>query len=328
MHKEGDFLEYKDYYKILGVSGEASQDEIKKAYRKLAKQYHPDANKNDPAAEKRFKEISEAYEVLKDPEKRKKYDAFGSNFDFQNGMNFDPSQFGWRTRTYSTGSGGFSDFFNMFFGDGGIDLDEILAGFQTRSRPFGSTGTGSFHSFDGEMGFGIQDTEMEIEVGLEEAYHGTSRTISVRTQRGISRKLKVKIPAGVLEGDKIRLRGQGSHGGDLNITVKIKNEVGIRLEGLDIIKELPLAPGEAALGEKIPVKTLKGLNIALRLPSGISSGQKLRIPGKGYRDRNGYSGDFYVEIKIVMPKKITLQEKELYKKLRDISQWEPRRGQV
>jgi len=320
-------LEYKDYYKILGVSREATQDEIKRAYRKLAKQYHPDANKNDPVAEKRFKEISEAYEVLKDPEKRKKYDAFGS-YNFQNGMNFDPSQFGWRTKTYSTGSSGFSDFFEMFFGDGGIDLDEILAGFRVGRGPFGTAGTGSFHSFDEGMGFGVQDTDMEVEIGLEEAYQGTSRTINVRTHRGVSRKIRVKIPAGVQEGDKIRLRGQGVNGGDLNIIVKIKKEPGIRLEGLDVIKEVPVAPWEAALGEKITVRTLDGQNIALRLPSGISSGQKLRIPGKGYRDRNGNSGDFYVAVKIVMPKEITLKEKELYQELKDISQWDPRREQV
>jgi len=315
-------LEYKDYYKILGVSKNASQDEIKKAYRELAKKYHPDANKNDPAAEKRFKEISEAYEVLKDPEKRKKYDAFGSNYNFQNGMNFDPSQYGWRTRSYSSGSSGFSDFFDMFFGDGGIDLDEIFAGFRRNRGPF------TFHSFNEGMGPSAQDTELEIEVGIEEAYQGTSRTISVQTQSGISRKLKVKIPAGVMEGDKIRLKGQGTYGGDLNITVRIKNEDGIKLDGLNIIKEIPVAPWEAALGEKVQVQTLDGQSIALKLPPGISSGQKLRIQGKGYRDRNGHRGDFFVMIKVVLPKKITPQEKELYMKLRDIAQWNPRRGQA
>jgi curved DNA-binding protein len=216
----------------------------------------------------------------------------------------------------------------MFFGDGGIDFDEIFAGFQSRRKPFGSTGKTTFHSFDGGMGSRVQDTDLEIEVGLEEAYRGTSRTISVRTQGGVSRKIKVKIPAGVLEGDKIRLRGQGTHGGDLNITVRIKSEAGIKLEGLDIIKEVPVAPWEAALGEKVQVKTLDGQSIALQLPAGISSGQKLRISGKGYRDRNGYSGDFYFAIKIVMPKKITNQEKELYMKLKDITQWDPRRDQV
>lgn len=321
---EGDILEYKDYYKILGVSKDASQEEIKKAYRKLAKKYHPDANKNNPDAEKRFKEISEAYEVLKDPEKRKKYDTFGSNFNFQNGMNFDPSQFGWRTRNYTSGASGFSDFFDMFFGEGGIDLDEILTGFQFRRNPFGSAGT-SFHSFDGGMGSMVRDSEMEIEIGLKEAYQGTSRTISVKAQGGVVRKIKVKIPAGVLEGDRIRLRGQGARGGDLNIIVKIKEEDGLKLQGLDIIKEIPVAPWEAALGEKVQIETLEGQSIVLRLPSGISSGQKLRIPKKGYRNRNGEQGDLYVVVKIVIPKDITQQEKELYMKLRDIAQWNPRR---
>lgn len=311
-------MEYKDYYKILGVSKDASQEEIKRAYRELAKKYHPDANKNDPAAEKKFKEINEAYEVLKDPEKREKYDAFGSNYNFQNGMNFDPSQFGWRTRTYSSGSSGFSDFFDMFFGDGGIDLDEIFAGFRRNRGPF------TFHSFGEGVDSSPHSTELEVEIGIEEAYRGTSRTISVQTQPGISRKLKVKIPAGVMEGDKIRLKGQGSYGGDLNIIVRIKDEAGFKLDGLDIIKEVPVAPWEAALGEKIQVETLDGQNIVLRLPSGVSSGQKLRIPGRGYRDRNGHRGDLFVMIKIVLPKKMAPQEKELYMKLKEITRWNPR----
>lgn len=313
-------MKYKDYYEILGVSKNATNSDIKKAYKKLAKKYHPDLNPGDKAAEEKFKEINEAYEVLGDEEKRKKYDTFGQSYSFQNGADFDPSQFGFgngRYQYYSTGNASnFSDFFNMFFGGQGgsresaFDLGSIFSNRRNKS-------------VKGE------DIESEIEISLQEAYEGTSKTISINAS-GTTKTISIKVPAGILPGKKIKIKGQGGKGpkggknGDLLLKVKIRDEKDLKLEGIDLIKELPLTPWEAALGCEVLIKGLKD-KVKINIPKGIQTDEKIKLRGLGYRDMDGNKGDMYVRIKIVNPTDLTEEEKALYEKLKEISKFIPRR---
>lgn len=301
-------MQYKDYYKILGVEKKASQDEIKKAYRKLAKKYHPDANPGDKKAEERFKEISEAYEVLGDKDKRRKYDQFGT-MDFQNGMNFDPSQFG--NYQYRRSHNGFSDFFNMFFGDGGIDLNDLF-GSGGRFKGFNSGFSGT-HAMQGD------DIEAEMVITPEEGLEGVEKTFSIRTVNGV-KTLSVKIPKGIPEGGKIKLSGQGKPGigggpnGDLYITIKFK-EGEYKLEGNDLIKKTEIYPWTAALGGEVKLQTPDGM-IKVKIPAGIQTDQKIRIPGQGYGRTKGNRGDLFILIKIVNPSYLRSEQRALYERLK------------
>ena len=292
----------RDYYDILGIDRNATEGDIKKAYRTLAKKYHPDLNPGDKEAERRFKEINEAYQVLGDEQKRKKYDAFGSSSNFEHGTHFDPSQYGQYRRTYTTNGRGFSDFFNMFFGDGGIDLDDMFTGFTK-----------------GQSHVQGRDVKVDMNIDIFIAQKGGERRLSLRRPDGAIRRLKVKIPAGILDGEKIRLKGQGESGGDLIITVHIQNSGGFKLDGHDIEREVSIQPWEAALGTKLTVNTLEGQKISLNISPCTSSDQRFRIPRKGYRDRKGIRGDMYIRTKIVLPKRLTSEEKELYMKLKELS---------
>ncbi|NLY17979.1 MAG: J domain-containing protein [Clostridiaceae bacterium] len=302
-------MEYKDYYKILGVDKNASKDEIKKRYRKLAKKYHPDTNPGDKNAEARFKEINEAYEVLGDDEKRKKYDRFGQ-MNFQNGMHFDPSQFGFYE--FKSTHNGFSDFFNMFFGDGGIDIDDIFGGFgRTRGFPKGFS--------NGSMQMRGDDIEAELVITPEEAIEGREKTFSIRLGSG-TRTISVRIPQGIPEGGKIKLAGQGNPGfgggsnGDLYIVVRFR-EGKYKLEGNDLISKLEVYPWTAALGGEAKMQSPDGL-IQVKIPSGIQTDQKIRIPGKGYGKKGGKRGDLYIQVKIVNPRHLNSEQKLLYEQLR------------
>jgi len=315
-------LEYKDYYKILGIERNATQEEIKKRYRKLARDCHPDTCKNDPNAEKRFKEVGEAYEVLKDPEKRKRYDALGSNW--QEGQSFRPPPgfeniFGeeifrrqgrsGRARTFSfdfgTGSahpgggGGFSDFFESLFGD----------------LSMGGPGSGRASSAKGA------DLETEVEISVEEAHTGTNREIQLQGP-GSAKRLNVRIPAGAYDGMKIRLAGQGNPGaggsGDLYLKIRLASNGKYKLEGNDIIEDLPVTPWDAALGTTREVHTPDG-TYSLKIPPGVSSGQRLRLKGRGL----GHKGDLYIQIRIVMPKDLTSEEKRLFTELKRVSTFNP-----
>jgi len=310
-------LEYKDYYKILGVERDASQDEIKKKYRKLARTCHPDMCKDDPTAEKRFKEVGEAYEVLSDPEKRQRYDALGSSW--QDGQAFRPppgyenifgqaaSGYGGRGgrssgRTFTfdfepggrTG-GGFSDFFESLFGDLGM-------GGHTGQRAASPRGS---------------DLESEIVISLQDAHRGISREIVVQGPSG-GRRLNVKIPAGAHDGMKIRLAGQGNMGpggsGDIYLKIRVAPDARYKVEGPDLIMELPIAPWDAALGITQEIETLDGKR-SLKVPAGVSSGQRMRLKGEGL----AHKGDLFVQIKVVTPKKLSSEEKRLFAELKKIS---------
>jgi curved DNA-binding protein len=307
-------VEYKDYYKVFGVERDASQDEIKKKFRKLARMYHPDIKKDDPEAEKRFKEVNEAYEVLGDAEKRKRYDDLGSNW--QDGQDFRPPPgyenifgqegFGSRRgktsgRAYSfeygpesRGGGAFSDFFETIFGDLGMER-------QGRPQSSRFRGKGS-------------DLETEAIITLQEAHRGTTREIEVQGPDG-AKRLSVKIPAGTHDGMKIRLGGQGNAGpggsGDIYLKIRLAPDPRFKIEGSDLIMELPVCPWDAALGATQEIETLDG-KLSLKIPAEISSGQRLRLQGKGL----GNKGDLYVQIKIVTLKNLTTEEKRLFTELK------------
>lgn len=315
-------MEYKDYYQVLGVDKTATQGEIKSAYRKLAKKYHPDLNNGNETAQEKFKEINEAYEVLGNEEKRKKYDTFGSSYSFSNGQNFDPSQFGFDnsgrgfTYTYTTDGGGdFSDFFNMFFGSNFQDEGTKGSRFN-----IGDLFGGGRQNVRREP---MEDAETEISVSLEEAYHGTTKNISLKVGND-TRRLSVKIPKGILPGKKIKIRGSKiGIGGNLYIRVNIENSTKYKLDGLNLTTQVKLLPWEAAFGTEVLVDTISG-KIKVKIPKGIESGQKIRVPNKGYRDMNGNEGVLYIEMAIVNPSRLTNEEKKLYKKLKDISTYNPR----
>jgi curved DNA-binding protein len=297
--------EGRDFYEILGVPRSASQDEIQQAYRKLARTYHPDVN-SDPAAEERFKDVSEAYAVLSDPRTRRRYDAFGPDFR-QVPEDVDPDAFR-RSRAGAgpaRARGGQAGGFGPGMGD--IDLDDLLGGLFG-----GSTGRG-WGPIPGA------DQEAELELTVEEAYRGGQRTVTLQGPEG-RRTFDVKVPAGVTDGQRIRLAGQG---GDLYFVVRIAPHPRYRVEGRDIYVDLPLAPWEAALGTSVAVDTPGG-EAKVKVPPGTSSGRRLRLRGRGLPHQRGTAGDLFAEAKIMVPEKLSRAERELFEQLAAASTFDPR----
>ena len=305
-------MEYKDYYEILGVERNATQDEIKRAYRKLARTYHPDVNK-EADAEAKFKETGEAYEVLKDPEKRTAYDQLGANWqqgqEFRAPPNWDAG-FEFSGGGYTEGDPSqFSDFFDSLFG--GARMGGGQRG------PF--SGRAQFHA-EG------QDHHAKIEIDLRDAFTGSKRTITLRTPKVDSeghvglkeRTLNVSIPKGVREGQHIRLAGQGSPGigkgtaGDLYLEVRFAPDRLFRVEGRDVYMDLPVAPWEAALGANVKVPTPEGA-VMLKIPPGSTQGRTMRLKGRGIPASP--PGDFYAVLKIVLPPADNEKAKELYRQM-------------
>lgn len=326
-------VKFRDYYEILGIKRGASQDEVQRAYRKLARKYHPDVSKAKDAEDK-FKEINEAYEVLKDPEKRKMYDQLGP--DWRSGQEFRPppgwdfQQQGFRTaggpgQEYNWGgAGGFSDFFESLFGG---------RGFQQTFRGGGPGGFGQGAVFR-QAG---ADQETTLRITLEEAFHGATKPIVLQSQvinphgqlQVQEKRYDVKIPPGILPGQKIRLSGQGGAGagggpsGDLYLKVEIEPHPVFTLKGRDIYMEVPVAPWEAVLGAEVSVETLSG-GVTLKVPSGTQSGRKLRLRGKGMPNPKGAPGDLYATIVVKVPTKPSAKERQLMEELRDVSGFDPR----
>ena len=297
-------MEYKDYYKILGVDKSTSQNDIKKAYRKLAKKYHPDLNPDDNKAQEKFKGINEAYEVLGDADKKKKYDQFGSNADYSNGQNFDPSQYGFGgsggSYSYnSSGGEGFSDFFNMFFGGAGSRSSRnSRSSFQQAPR---------------------QSYESQLNITLEEAYNGETKDITLNFM-GENKNLAIKVPKGILPGKKLKVKGEKwGIDGDILFQINFVTDNENTLDGLDVISKQNVLPWEAALGAKVVVNTLSG-KIRVNIPEGIVGGKRIRIPKKGYIDIKGNTGDLYIEINIVNPTEMTPEMLKLYEELSRISE--------
>lgn len=346
-------VKFRDYYDILGVSRTASEEEIRKAFRKLARKYHPDMNKNNKEAEEKFKEINEAYEVLSDSEKRRKYDELGANW--KAGMDFTPPP-GWENvrvhqgpggafhfEDLGGGAGGFSDFFRILFGANphfagargggsegfGVNLDDLLGGRATAGGGAGRRAGGRrSHGFSHAPQRG-EDAESEITLSLEEVYRGTRKRIMLRQSDGSTRSIDVSIPAGVGEGSKIRLAGQGEPGlgsaqaGDLFLRVHIAPHPRFRVEGHDLHTELALTPWEATLGARVQVETLDGM-VEMTVPAGTASGKRLRLRGKGLPRRDSERGDQYVSIRIVPPPSLTEEERRLVEQWAKTSRFTPR----
>jgi curved DNA-binding protein len=315
-------VQFKDYYEVLGVPKTATQDEIRKAFRKLARVHHPDVSKDKKKAEEKFKEINEAYEVLGDKEKRGKYDMLGADWE-RGGASYPPPPGGGRRRAGGGGVGfppgggggedfhfggtGFSDFFEQFFGGGG----------GRSANPFGGGGGMGF-SQEAQRG---QDVEADILVTFEEAFHGSKRKISFRrSSNSKTETYDIRIPTGVREGQKIRLAGQGEAGssgataGDLFLRVKFAQHPEFKAEGSDLTHDLSLAPWEAVLGCEKSVPTLEG-HARLKIPAGTQNGQRFRLKKHGLVKEDKTRGDLYVVIDVVLPKELTAKERELWEKL-------------
>src|SRR5712675_3219896 len=311
-------VQFRDYYETLGVPKTASEDEIRSAFRKLARKYHPDVAKDKKAAEEKFKEINEAYEVLSDPEKRKKYDQLGADWNRPGGFQPPPQWQGQQPGggfyqwggdggggvEFEFGGTGFSDFFEAFFG-GGRGESAFGGGFGRRPAT-------------AERG---QDVEADIMVTLEEALNGSKRQVSLR--RAGSEKTEtyqVKIPRGVRGGQRIRLAGQGEAGerggksGDLFLRVRLARHPDFSVEGSDLVHEVKIAPWQAVLGDQIIVPTLEG-NARLKLPPGTQGGQRFRLRGRGLPGVSGQRGDLYVVVQITVPKELSDSERKLWEQL-------------
>jgi curved DNA-binding protein len=316
---------FKDYYQTLGVARTATPEEIKKAFRKLAREYHPDrapTATRKAAMEVKFKELNEAYEVLGDPEKRKRYDELGANWDqpqYSRGGGFNGGPFGgggWQQQQGSPedfedafGGAGFSDFFEQFFGRGAGGGGGARPGARGKSRrPSG-------------------DVEADLRISLEEAVKGSHRQITYRrtdphTGESAPHTYNIKIPAGIREGQKIRLAGQGN-GGDFYLNVRFLQHPEFRREGDDLFYDLELAPWEAVLGATIPLQTLDG-KVNLKIKPGTQGGQQLRLNGLGLHNEHGQRGDLHVVIRVQVPEAPPAAERALWEKLSEISKFNPR----
>jgi curved DNA-binding protein len=317
---------FKDYYKILGINKQASADEIKQAYRKLARKFHPDVNPNNPSAEEKFKDVNEAYEVLSDSGKRRQYDQFGQYYQ----------QGGFR-QPAGAGSGPFSPF-GEDFGFGGFgntvdfsqfdDFQDFID--QLLGRVRGGAQPGDYQRASRSSGFAADgipstfDAEASIQLTIPEAYEGGKRKLRVEG----GKVLEISIPAGITSGKKIRLRGQGhpqpnGGAGDLYLKVELKEHPFYRLEGSDLYCDVPISPSEAVLGAQVEVPTLDG-SVKLRIPAGIQTGQKLRLSNRGFPKGGGGRGDQFVVIQVNVPDKVSAEERELYEKLQKVQSYNPR----
>jgi curved DNA-binding protein len=342
-------MDYRDYYQILGVPRTASAAEIKKAFRKLAREHHPDRNPGDAAAEKRFKDVNEANAVLSDPDKRKRYDSLGANWDqFQRagggaggaGDPFGPggpfAGFGgagggagqagnvrYEFRTAGTGDAGFSDFFRTFFsgaraGSQGRGrtataepaLDDILAGMGYETGA--GNGRRTRRNAPAEP---PREVEAPADLTLEESFHGTSRIVEVEGKR-----YEVSIPRGVDTGSRVRLSGKGPGGRDVVVTIRLRPHPVFTRRGADLERELPITLKEALLGAEVPVTTLKG-RVLLTIPAGTQQGRTFRLTGQGMPKMKGEgSGDLLVKVRVVLPPPLSDEAREAAARFLDLVQ--------
>ncbi|MFJ9376136.1 DnaJ C-terminal domain-containing protein [Streptomyces sp. NPDC101455] len=307
-----------DFYEVLGVSRTSDRDEIQRAYRTLARKYHPDVNK-DPQAEERFKEINEAFGVLSDPEQRARYDRFGEDFrrvpeDWEERVAAGAGAGNGSRR--ATGGGPRVRYSTAGFGGEGVDVEDLF---------------GSLFGGAGRMRVPGADQEAELPLTVEEAYRGGRRTVTLAGPNG-QRRYQVDVPPGTVDGQRIRLAGEGGRGsaddapaGDLYLRVRIQPHPEFRLDGRDVHVRLPVTPWEAALGATVPVRTPSGDTAKVTVPAGSSSGRRLRLRGEGMPGPRGEDGDLYAELRIMVPPRPSDRERELLEELAAVSSFDPRR---
>ena len=294
-------MKFKEYYKILGLeNSKVTIDQIKVAYRKQAKKYHPDVNVGNKLAEERIKDINEAYRILSNATTKRKYDRTWN-------YNIGYKQKRARQKTSSDVAG---EFFGMFFGNN--EIKEEIA--QSKIPPVKG-----------------ENIETEINITIEDGFYGTEKTIALKNIEGKTKTITVKIPEGIQDGEKIRLIGQGKIGknggknGDLYIKINIDDGKKYKLNGSDLYTTIPISPWEAALGTKAKVNSIDDTKTAIYIPNGVQSGETIEIPQKGYKTPKGERGNLIAQIQIVVPEKLTKEEKEMFKKLKEISKFNPRR---
>ncbi|MEV7341192.1 J domain-containing protein [Streptomyces sp. NPDC093544] len=307
-----------DFYEVLGVPRTADRDEIQRAYRTLARRYHPDVNK-DPQAEERFKEINEAFSVLSDPEQRARYDRFGEDFR--------KIPENWE-EPVAAGAGAGSGF--RWTADGGPRVRYSTSGFEGEGVDVEDL-FGSLFGGAGRMRVPGADQEAELPLTVEEAYRGGRRTVTLAGPAG-QRRYQVDVPPGTTDGQRIRLAGEGGRGsgddapaGDLYLRVRIRPHPEFRLDGRDVHVRLPVTPWEAALGATVPVPTPSGATAKVTVPAGSSSGRRLRLRGEGMPGPRGTNGDLYAEVRIMVPPRLSDRERELLEELAAVSSFDPRR---
>ena len=309
-------MEYKNYYEVLGVVKTATPEEIRSVFRKKAREYHPDVAKDKVKGAEKFKELNEAYEVLSDPAKRAKYDEMGrevpgGGYEWAGGV--PRGQAGPGMEEVHFGGTGFSDFFeSMFGGMGGVEGMRAAGGRRMARRG--------------------ADVEGDLMVTLEEAMQGSSREVTLQRGGGRVETYRVKVPAGVREGQRIRLAGRGQEGasggeaGDLYLRVRLARHPDLRVEGENLVTDLEMAPWEMVGGATVPVRTLEGA-VMLKVPAGSLAGQKLRLRGQGLRREDGSRGDLYAILEVVVPGAVGAEEKKLWEELGKKSGWQPRGGE-
>ena len=323
--------DFKDYYQILGIKKDASADDIKKAYRKLARKYHPDLNPGDKKAETKFKEINEAQEVLSDPDKRKKYDQYGQYWQQVGAQGGRPSGSSYSTGGFNVNTDGFN--FSQY-GNFEEFINEILGrtgGGQTRSSYSYRTSPGGFGGFaDGFSGgyndTPAQDSEASIALSFSEAFNGTQKQFRIGNET-----VKVRIPPGAKTGSRLRIKGKGQASpfsgqrGDLYLNIELQPHPLFKFKGDNLVAEIPITPEEAILGSEITVPTPDG-KVTMKVPPGVNSGQSLRLKDKGWRKPNNRRSDLMVKLKIVTPEEISDTEREYYQKIQQLSSYNPRKS--
>jgi len=298
---------FKDYYKILGLeNSKVSASEIKSAYREQAKLYHPDVNAESSYSEERFKDINEAYRVLSNSSSKRRYDRMWNNNAAKKTIKYEESK--------RVSSSVFSDFFNMFFGELRESNVEENKTNKIKNKKVPAKG---------------ENIETSIDVSIEDAFYGTNKKVSLRTIDGKMKTFDIKIPAGIRDSEKIRLLGQGKEGtnggnsGDLFIKINIENDSRFKIKGYNLYTDLCLTPWEAALGTKANIVGIDEES-SVYIPEGIQTGEKITIPGKGYKDSKGGRGDLIANVKVMVPKHLTEQEKDVFIKLKEVSSFNPR----
>lgn len=320
--------DFKDYYATLGVSKTATADQIKQAFRKLARKHHPDVNPGDKTAEAKFKEINEAYEVLSDPDKRRKYDQFGQYWNRADTAGWPSGAAGVDFNGFDFSQyGSFDDFINELLGRFGSTAPGGGRAYTSyRTSPGSTTGFGGYNDFAGYRDTSApgQDLESTIGLSLSEAFNGVQKRLNLGNE-----SITVRIPAGAKPGSRIRIKEKGQinpasrRRGDLYLVVDVKPHTFFRFEGDNLLCEVPIVPDEAVLGAAIEVPTPDGA-VTMNIPAGIRSGQTLRLRGKGWRNPDGSRSDQLVRVMIVPPAEVSQAERELYEKIRSVRSFNPR----